>query len=118
MFLKIIFNTWTTIVIKEKVDNEQKSCVNFKINKPKQKMCNQLHATWMKVKGMKSMIMKGWDKKLLITRAFKFNFQLVALQANVVASLFTMIQSIGKQMERYLNANPTLPLSIIMGKCF
>ncbi len=62
MFLKIIFNTWTTIVIKDKIDNEQKPYVNFKINKPKQKMCNQLHATWMKVKDMKSMIMKGWDK--------------------------------------------------------
>ncbi len=37
MFLKIIFNTWTTIFIKEKIDNEQKPCVNFKINKPKQK---------------------------------------------------------------------------------
>ncbi len=64
---------------KKKFDNEQKPCVNFKISKPKQKLCNQLHATWMKVKDMKSMIMKGRDKKLIITKAFKFNFQLVAL---------------------------------------
>jgi hypothetical protein len=40
MFLKIIFNTWTTIVIKDKIENEQKSYVNFKINRPKQKMYN------------------------------------------------------------------------------
>ncbi len=80
-------------------------------------MGNQLHATWMKVNDMKSMIMKGWDKKLLITRAFKFNFQLVALQANATTSLFTMIQGIEKQMEKNLNADPTLPLSIIMENC-
>ncbi len=79
-------------------------------------MCNQLHVTWMKVKDMKSMIMKGWDKKLLITIAFKFNFQLVALQANA-ATLFTVIQGIEKQMEKDLNVDPTLPLLIIMEKC-
>ncbi len=109
MFLKSIFNTWTTIAIKEKIDNEQKPCVNFKISKPKQKMCKQLHVTWMKVKDNKSMIMKGWDKKLLITRTFKFNFQLVALQANVVTSLFIVIQGIEKQMKKDLNVDPTLP---------
>ncbi len=80
-------------------------------------MCNQLHAAWMKVKDMKSMIMKGWDKKLLITREFKFNFQLVALQANAITSLFIVIQGIEKQMEKDLNVDPTLPLSIIMEKC-
>jgi hypothetical protein len=37
MFLKIIFNILTTIVIKEKVDNEQKPSVNFKISKPNKK---------------------------------------------------------------------------------
>ncbi len=66
---------------------------------------------------MKSTIMKGRDKKLLITRAFKFNFQLVALQANATTPLFIVIQGIDKQMETYLNAYPTLPLSIIMEKC-
>ncbi len=79
-------------------------------------MCNQLHVTWMKVKDMKSMIMKGWDKKLLITRTFKFNFQLVALQANAI-TLFIVIQGIEKQMEKDLNVDPTLPLSIITKKC-
>ncbi len=66
---------------------------------------------------MKSMIMKGWDKKPLITRTFKFNFQLVALQANVATSLFIVIQGIEKQVEKNLDANPTLLLSIIMEKC-
>ncbi len=66
---------------------------------------------------MKSMIMKGWDKKLLITRTFKFNFQLVGLWANVATSLFIVIKGIEKQMEKDLNAYPTLPLSIIMEKC-
>ncbi len=71
-------------------------------------MCNQLHVTWMKVEDMKNMIMKGWDKKLLIIRTFKFNFQLVALQANAI-TLFTVIQGIEKQMEKDLNVDPTLP---------
>jgi hypothetical protein len=45
----------------------------------------------MKVKEMKSMIVKGWDK-IGITKAFGIEFQLAALEANTSRSLFTIIQ--------------------------
>jgi hypothetical protein len=44
----------------------------------KPKMCKWFHAPWMKVKEMRSMIVKGWDKTRII-RAFGIEFQLATL---------------------------------------
>jgi len=76
-------------------------------------MCNYLHVAWMKVKEMKSTIVKGWDK-IGITRTFGTELQLATLEANTTTLLFTITQSIEEQMEEDLNANPTLLISTIM----
>ncbi len=82
----------------------------------KPKMCKWFHAPWMKVKEMRSMIVKGWDKTRII-RAFGIEFQLATLQANIVTLLFTIIQGIEDQMEKNLDVDPTFPISIIMEEC-
>jgi hypothetical protein len=48
-------------------------------------MCSWLHVAWLKVKEMKSMIMKGWVK-IGITITFITEFQLVAFEANTTIS--------------------------------
>jgi hypothetical protein len=88
---KVEFNTWTTLVIKEHINNGQEPCVDFKMNNLKPRMCSWLHATRMKVKEVRNMIVKWWDKTI-ITRAFGIEFQLVALKANTTISLFIIIQ--------------------------
>lgn len=60
-------------------------------------MCSWLHVAWMKVKEVRSMIMKGWDTAR-ITRAFGIEFQLVALEANTATPLFTIIQGKWKKI--------------------
>jgi len=40
------------------------------MNNFKPKMCSWLHVAWMKVKEVKSILVKGWDKTR-ITRAFE-----------------------------------------------
>lgn len=62
---------------------------------------------------MKSTIVKGWDK-IGITKTFGTELQLSTSDANTITLLFTIIQSIEKQMEENINANPTLLISIIM----
>ncbi len=84
---KVEFNTWTSSIIKEHINNGQEPCVDFKMNNLKPRMCSWLHVTWMKVKEVKNMIVKGWDKTR-ITRAFGIEFQLVALEANFATLLF------------------------------
>jgi len=51
----------------------------------------------MKVKEMRNMIVKGWDKAR-ITRAFGIEFQLVPLEANTATPLFTIIQGKWKKI--------------------
>jgi hypothetical protein len=51
----------------------------------------------MKVKEMRNMIVKGWDKAR-ITRTFGIEFQLVPLEANTATPLFTIIQGKWKKI--------------------
>jgi hypothetical protein len=67
------------------------------MNNLKPIMCSWLHATQMKVKEVKSMIVKRWDKTR-ITRAFGIKFQLVALEANTTILLFIIIQGKWKKI--------------------
>jgi hypothetical protein len=62
------------------------------MNNLKPRMCRWLHAARMKLKEVRSMIVKGWDKTR-ITRAFGIEFQLVALEAKITILLFIIIQS-------------------------
>jgi len=70
----------------------------------------------MKVGDMRSMIVKGWDMTR-VTKTFTTNFQLVALEANIVTPFSTMTQGIEEQIEDNLYANPTLTMSTIMEEC-
>ncbi len=65
---------------------------------------------------MRSMIVKGWDMTG-VTKTFTTNFQLIALEANIVTPFFTMTQGIEEQIEDNLDANPTLTMSTIMEEC-
>lgn len=51
---------------KKKIDNRQHPNVDFKMNGFKPKLCNWLHATWMKVGEMRSMIVEGWVGKFRV----------------------------------------------------
>jgi hypothetical protein len=62
------------------------------------------------------MIVKGWDMTG-VTKTFTTNFQLIALEANIVTPFFTMTQGIEEQIEDNLDANPTLTMSTIMEEC-
>ncbi len=63
------------------------------------------------------MIMKGWVK-IGITRTFITEFQLVASEANITISQFTMTQGIKEQLEENKNVDHTIPISTIMEECF
>jgi hypothetical protein len=54
-------------------DGHQEPMANFKVGNFKLKICGQLHEAWTKVKAMKLIIIKGWDK-IGITIAFLPSF--------------------------------------------
>jgi len=50
-------------------------------------------------------------------KSFTIDFQLAALEANVVTPFFTMTQRIKKQIKNNPNVNPIPPMSTIMEEC-
>ncbi len=53
----------------------------------KPKICGRLHEAWIKVKAMKSIIIKEWDK-IGINRYFLPTFQPITMEANTPMPLF------------------------------
>jgi len=63
------------------------------------------------------MILKGWEKTWLI-RAWNNEFQLVAMEADTIASLFTITHDIPKDMDiDEPCTNPAKITSVIMECC-
>ncbi len=50
-------------------------------------------------------------------KSFTTDFQLVALEANVVTPFFTMTQGIKEQIKDNPDVDPILPMSTIMEEC-
>jgi hypothetical protein len=61
--------------------------VNLKMGNMKPKICGRLHEAWIKVKAMKSIIIKEWDK-IGINRYFLPTFQPITMEANTPMPLF------------------------------
>jgi hypothetical protein len=55
----------------------------------KSKLCAWLFQVWEHVKNMDNMICKGWEKTRLL-RSFNEQFQLEAMEVNVIRPLFSV----------------------------
>ncbi len=80
-------------------------------------ICEWLHCAWKQVQNMKETIVKGWDN-IGITKAFKNEFQLVAMEAKVNTSLFHSTSNIEEHNEINMEIDPAKTTLIIMEECF
>ncbi len=63
------------------------------------------------------MITKGWDKTW-ITKAFTFDFQVEAMEANPLTPLFTYTLEVEKYNDVKNNkANPTNSITVVINNC-
>jgi len=72
---------------------------------------------WKELKSKETTILKGWEKTWLI-RAWSGDFQLVAMEANIIFNLFTTTFNIEKNIEideTYIN--PTMITLTVMEGC-
>ncbi len=60
--------------------------------------------------------MKGWDKTRF-ARTFQSEFQLTAMEVNVINLLFKIILDIEDHNETYIDIDPTKRLIVVMKNC-
>jgi hypothetical protein len=117
MHSKSISTNGLQMLLDNKSTNGKEPFVDFKMNNLKPQVCGWLDSTWTQVQGMDGMIAKGWGKTG-ITKAFIFDFQVEAMEANALTPLFTFTLKVEEYNDAEDNeVDPINSIVIIIENC-